>query len=411
MSSSTQGIVVAGPRNGITAKKIEDLINSKKLTPVTKGGKSYSNKSKITIENFDFSSNDDGGKQLSVTDCQDVLIQNCKFRNKTTLGQGLNIVGGKTKRIVVQNCLFENFSFTSDNGGEPFRFGLSQYSGCLYDCVIRNCVFRNCKSDPEAVSLKASRCTVEDNFFINNLSNVTVRHGGLDVIQHNYFKGTNGVRVHGYGSKVLYNCFEDNNGAEDSFNPIVIRFGNKDKDPNYTAVDKPSGNEGSSHAIYAQAVNVEIKGNEFKNCKNTITELAKGATLKPKDIKKESNPTVKEFKFGIEVIPPSPPPTPPTPPTPVEPPVVVVPPPEPPVVVTPPTPPEEEEQPAVTPVTPDEPNDTHMCGIGRHEEARVHLHIYACPEHANSLRAKFKKMLEETQAETAATTTTATTPQ
>lgn len=388
---STQ-VIVAGPRNGITAEKIEQEINSRKLTP--SGSKSYSNKSKITIEGFDFSTDESGGKQLSVTNCQDVTVRYCKFRNKTTLGQGLNIVGGNTKRVTVEYCIFENFSFTADNGGEPFRFGLSQYSGCVYECVIRKCIFRNCKSDPEVISLKSSKNTVEDNFFIGNKANVTVRHGGLDTIRHNYFNGSGGVRVHGYGSYVGYNCFEDNQETS-SLAPIIVRYGNTTKDPNYVDVKTPLGKEGSHHAAYANIVNLTIEGNEFKNCKKTIIELGKGASGKPEGVTNKNNKVVKEFGFKTGGTSNTEPPI--TPEVPIEPDNT----PPPVVVVKPPVDPVTEEQPVVTPV-PDEVNETHMCGIFRHEEARVHLHIYACPEHANLLREKFKRILKETEEETRA---------
>jgi hypothetical protein len=372
-------VVIAGPRNGITAEKIEQNIKNAKLQKIT-SGKSYKGKKNITIQGFDFRSNDDGGKQCAVTDCENITIKNCIFGNKTTLGQGLNVTGPKTKKVTIENCIFENMSYTESNGAEPCRLGNSQFSGISFECTVRNCIFRNLNSDPEAISIKSCKNVIEDNFFFNNKSNVTVRHGGLTTIQHNYFKGTGGVRLHGYGNKVLYNCFEDNATKEDSFNPIVVRYGNKDKDPNFKDVKTPSEKEGSSHAIYAQTVDNEIKGNEFKNCKKTIIDLEKGAKIAPKNIKKENNPTVQSFKFGNITVP-----IPPVPPV-VEPPV------KPPI--------EEEEQPVVTPTPPDpEPEETHMCGIGRHEEAKIHLHIYACAEHGPILLPKFKQLLRDTEIE------------
>jgi hypothetical protein len=380
-------VIVAGPRNGITAEKIENEINSKKLEPVTSGGKKYSGDKKIIIEGFDFTSNEDGGKQLSVTDCEDVTIRFCKFRNKTTKGQGLNIVGSNTKRVTVEYCLFENFTFTDDNGGEPFRFGLSQYSGCNYDSVIRKCVFRNCKSDPEVISLKSSNNTVEDCFFIDNKSNVTVRHGGLNKIQHNYFSGSGGVRIHGYGNYVGANCFENNQETE-SFAPIIIRYGNADKDPNFNDVKTPSGKAaGDGHAVYAKTVDLRIEGNEFKNCRRGIIQLAKGASIKPENVVNKNNKVVQEFGFTTGGANPLPAPELPVEPAPVEP-----------VRPTKPADPNEE-QPVVTP-TKDDAQETHMCGIFKHEEAKNHLHLYACGEHANILREKFKRILKETEEET-----------
>ena len=216
-TTTTTKDMITGPRNGITAEKIEQEINSKQLKPVTKEGKSFSGKKQITIEGFDFTVNDDkenDGKQLQVEDCEEVTIQYCKFRDKTTRGQGLNIVGDKTKKVTVQYCIFENFSFKESNGGEPLRLGESKYSGCVFECIVKNNIFRNLKSDPECISIKSCNNIIEDNFFIDNESNVAVRHGGLAIIRHNYFKGTNGVRIHGYGNYVGYNCFEDNSASK-----------------------------------------------------------------------------------------------------------------------------------------------------------------------------------------------------
>ena len=386
---STQ-VIVAGPRNGITIEKIEnEIMNSKPLTVVKDSGKSYNGKKNITIEGFDFRVDEDGGKQCAVTDCENVTIRRCIFGNKKTLGQALNIVGSKTKKVIVEFCIFENMSYTEANGAEPLRLGTSDSSGCIFECIVRNCIFRNLNSDPENISIKSCKNIIEDNFFINNKSNVTVRHGGLATIRHNYFRGRGGVRLHGYGNKVLFNCFEghgvekfvDKNGKEekfeDSWYPIVLRYGNAERDPNFIDVKTPSGNKGKSHAIYAHTVNNEINGNEFKNCNKTVIELEKGGSIKPKDTIGGLNPTVNAFKFGTVNT---------TTPAPTEP------------EDKPPVDPETEEQPVITP-QPDDASDTHMCGIYRHDEAKVHLHIYACSEHAPTLISKFKRILKETEDE------------
>jgi len=292
----SQQQAVAGPRNGITAQKILDEINKRKLVPVTGSGKTYRGQKSVTIENFDFTVNTASGKQLNVTDCEEVIIQYCKFRDKTTLGQGCNITGAKTKRVIVRYCLLENFSFTEANGGEPMRLGNSQYSGCEFECIVEKCVFRNLKSDPETISIKSARNTVQDCFFLNNQSNVTVRHGGYATIQHNYFETSGGVRLHGYGNNVLNNCFA-NFGTGEKFAPIIIRYGNQEKDPNWTDQKTPSRQTGSSHAVYARTVNNRIEGNEFKNCKVTIITAEKGASLAPKDNTIANNKPVDKFGF------------------------------------------------------------------------------------------------------------------
>lgn len=321
---STPVIEIAGPRNGITVEKIEQEIKKSPLKTQT-SGLQYSDKSKIVIEGYDFRIDSTGNKQCSISNCQDITIRRCIFGNKTTLGQGLNITGANTKRVLVEYCIFENMTFTDDNGGEPLRFGLSPFSGISYESIVRNCIFRGLNSDPEAISNKSCRNVFEDNFFINNKSNVTVRHGGLATIQHNYFKGRGGIRLHGYGNVARYNCFEghgvdkfyDKNGVEEPFNetfsPIVVRYGNAEKDPNFVTLNTPSEKEGPSHAMYARTVDNVIEGNEFKNCAKTIISLAKGQPLEPVNITNVNNDVVTKFSFEEDVVvpPPEPPVDPP----------------------------------------------------------------------------------------------------
>jgi Chondroitinase B len=302
---------IAGPRNGMTMEKIEQEINSKHLKPVTKNHEPIRDKNHITIENLDFTADDDGeqdGKQLNIIDCEEVTIQYCKFRKKTTEGQGLNIVGEKTKKVTVQYCIFEDFSFPGENGGEPLRLGESKYSGCIYeDVVVKNNIFRNLMSDWECISIKSAKTIIQDNFFIHNRGDVTVRQGGLAKIQHNYFRGTNGVRIHGYGNYVGYNCFEDNPASDDDpLCPITVRWGKENIDPNWVwvneekGISKPKGDEGSGNSIYAWTVDTVIEGNEFKNCNNTIIELKRPDDMdkRPKNTKDNNNKKV--TKFSVE---------------------------------------------------------------------------------------------------------------
>lgn len=205
---STQ-VIVAGPRNGITVKKIEDEIFKKPLER-PKSGMSVKGKKNTVIEGLDFRGlNEDGGKQLAISDCEELTIRRCAFGKKTTLGVALNITGAKLKRVIVEYCLFEDMTYTESNGGEPCRLGNSQFSGCVFESTVRKSIFRNLKSDPEAISIKSVGNTVEDCFFIANNANVTVRHGGMTTIHHNYFQTSGGIRLHGYGNKVKYNAFEN----------------------------------------------------------------------------------------------------------------------------------------------------------------------------------------------------------
>ena len=305
-------IVLSGPRNGITIEKIEAEIKKKPLTKL-KSPKNEKGKHGITIEGFDFRGLDvNNQKQLNLSDCQNVTVRRCIFGQKTTKGVGLNVVGSKTRNITIEYCIFENMTFTADNGGEPLRLGLSDYSGITYNCLVRNCIFRNLRSDPETISVKSCGNVIEDNFFVNNKSNVTVRHGGFTTIRHNLIINGGGIRIHGYGNRVEYNCIGNNLDTE-SLAPIQLRYGDAEKDPNFTDVKTPSEKAKDVDPVYARTVDTRVENNEFKNCRKTVIELKKNGNLKPQGTIQNNNKAVDKFSFEQEPLPPTPPTPPPTP--------------------------------------------------------------------------------------------------
>jgi len=292
-----KGEMIAGPRNGITWKKIEEEIEKRNL----RSGRNFRLPSRrngvITIESYDFTQRS-GEKQLNLEGKHDVIIQYCKFGNKSTHGQGLNIAGKDTRNVTVQYCIFEDFSYSGDNEGEPLKIGDSQDSSQIFECKVKNNIFRKCKQDdPELISIKACKNTIEDNFFIDNKEcNVTVRHGGLNRIEHNYFKGSNGVRIHGRGNYVGYNCFEDNK-EEGKFSPITVRGGKDPEDENWEN-NKPKKNKRSSHHETAPARDTVIEGNEFKDCKDKIKDFKDGGEdNKPTGTEERNNNRVEKFTF------------------------------------------------------------------------------------------------------------------
>lgn len=289
MSATTT--IKKGPR--VTLQQIKDEIHKEPLTEVSASGKKFSGKKNITIEGFDFTVNKTDVKMCTVTDCENVTIRRCIFRDKDTLGVALNVTGAKTKKVLIEYCLFENLTFDDDNGGEPLRLGISQHSGCIFECTVRNCIFRKLEADPETISIKSCNNIVEDCYFINNKSNVTVRHGGLAKIRHNYFKDKGGIRLYGYGNEISNNLFEDNPG-EEKYAPIIVANGNKLRDPNWEDEKTPSGREGNSHAIYAQNKDNKIHGNRFRNCKITLY-YRKSERLAPRGLKLDDNLKVDKF--------------------------------------------------------------------------------------------------------------------
>lgn len=268
LSEEGEGQRKAGAR--VTLKEIEDTVNVNSLTRVVDKGKSLSGKKNQKIEGYNFTNTSGKAiKMLSVSNCQDILIRRCRFQGVNLTDVMLSIDGAKTKRIIVEYCIFERSTSKTSNGGEPLRIGLSKRSGCTFACIVRKCIFRDLKADPETISIKSAGNVVEDCYFINNKSMLTVRHGGYAIIHHNTFEGNNGVRLLGYGNKVAYNLFKDNS-ATDKMAPIQIQYGNAKVDPNWDDKDSPSNEDGESHSKYAQCIDNQLNFNEFVNCKSRI---------------------------------------------------------------------------------------------------------------------------------------------
>ena len=303
---------IAGPRAGLTAQKIEDEVYKK---PLKKSSSiSHDGKKNLVIEGLDFSQKYTG-KALNLSSCENLVVRRCRFTGENLASVLLNIVGAKTKNVLVEYCIFEKTTTKLTNGAETLRIGVSPCSGCVFDVLVRKCIFREIASDPETISIKCVDVTIEDCFFANNKSNITTRHGGKVEISHNYFKGTGGIRVHGAGVTIGYNCFEDNPASTEPYesSPIIIRQGNTDKDPNWLNKTTPSGKLGKSHASYVQVLNLMIVGNEFKNCKKTILlnvgeNKSKGITKKAVNVVQKDNEQVQKFTFET-VVPPTTPPT------------------------------------------------------------------------------------------------------
>jgi hypothetical protein len=297
---------IAGPRNGIKAmEKIKQKLR-KGLTKVKSTTKSKKKGQVIEGLDFNFEGVKRGAKRSYMLyvppDRDGVKIRRCYFHNKANEGPALAI--SVSKNVVVEDCIFENI--TGKDEREPIRIGDGSESGLSLKCTVRRCIFRKNSGDAEIISIKSAENTVEDCFFINNDGNLTVRHGGLTKIRHNYFEGENGVRIHGYGNRVEYNCFKDNSATDDKRSPISLWGGKEPKDPNWVWVDKdkriskPKGGKPAkkSHKKYAQTIDTVIRGNEFKNCENTIVRVEDKKTKEPMNTKDEKNKVdVQKFTF------------------------------------------------------------------------------------------------------------------
>jgi hypothetical protein len=229
-----------------------------------------------TIVGCDFSFNADDKPMLDLKDCVNCVITRCKFHDKTTKGQLIKIQGEKSKGNVIENCKFFNTTFDEENGGECIQIGLSPFSGCSFDTVVKNCFFTNLKADPETISIKSCGNVIENNLFANNYSNVTFRHGGHNKVLNNVFIGSGGIRLYGSHNEVIGNYHFGNDDRKDDeekhkkakrFLPLLVGSGTLEDDPNFKSEGTAIGKKGCKHHVYAQTKNNKIENNIYHNCK------------------------------------------------------------------------------------------------------------------------------------------------
>jgi len=240
------------------------------------------------IRNCDFTNNMSGQAQLILSNCKRVTVTGCKFHDKNTKGLFMKIEGAASDGNIVERCEFFNHTYKPVRGkkgenAEPIRIGNSDVSGCNFNTTVRKCHFHDNKADVELISIKSCGNVVEDNKVEDNECMITIRHSGFNKIINNQFKSHGGIRVLGAGNEVTGNTFKDNDSKK--WVPIAIEFGNAERDPNFTSDNKPKGNKGTSHAMYARVIDNVIADNKFENCKaKTETRKKKDRKLSPLNI-------------------------------------------------------------------------------------------------------------------------------
>lgn len=220
----------------------------------------------FTIDGVDFSfdGNDD---MLKLNNCIDCKILNCTFHDRTKKGNFIHLRGARSKRNLIENCMFRNHSSPTSNGGEAIIIGLDKWSGCLFETTVRKCEFIDCRGDPEIISIKSVDNVIENNCIRDTCDgNITVRHGGRNTIQNNVFEGpAGGIRILGCGNKIIGNYHKDNDNGSVKRRPLIIQNGLKERDPNFRDNCIPKDQEGSI-ATYAQASKNIIEDNIYDNC-------------------------------------------------------------------------------------------------------------------------------------------------
>src|SRR5215212_5380839 len=241
--------------------------------------------SNLLIENVDFCSNDKDN-MVKVEHGKNITFRKCKFHGKSTEGVVLNIVGGGTKGVIVEDCEFFDLTSQVENGGETIRLGLSKIADKEFNCIVRGCKFNKIRTkEPELISIKSVGNLVEKNVFNDNTCSVVIRHGFNNTIQDNTFEGEGGIRVHGKDNKILRNHHK-NNRSED-YPPLSLVKGNvEDED---------------LQAQYAQIRNLLVEGNTYEDCKFAVLWVRNRDKEKKRKFKPEGVKFIKNKIIAVNV--------------------------------------------------------------------------------------------------------------
>jgi hypothetical protein len=251
----------------------------------------------VTITDCNFSFDEAGKAMVTLDNCTRCKILKSEFHDKTTTGNFIKIIGENSKDNLIEDCIFRDHTFSEGNGGEAIRVGESPYSGCIFKTEVRFCRFENLKADDETVSIKSCGNLLEHNEHIDCDSNITIRHGGDNIIRDNKFIGSGGIRVYGKGNSIIHNYHKNNNtnGGEINRRPLIISNGNFENDRNFDSQGRPSKRKGCSHAVYARVKENIIEDNIYDNCKRTCiiwgfkTYKCEPTERDPNKCKKECN--------------------------------------------------------------------------------------------------------------------------
>lgn len=148
---------------------------------------------------------------VSGDDCE---IDHNEFRDKKTLGNMISLAGEKgrvARRAWIHHNYFHDFANAKGNGAETIRYGLSHLSMSNGEGIIEYNLFVRCVGENELISNKSCANTYRHNTFIDSpRAQLTLRHGNDCVVEKNYFRNTDGLRIFGDRQKIEGNYFEQN---------------------------------------------------------------------------------------------------------------------------------------------------------------------------------------------------------
>jgi poly(beta-D-mannuronate) lyase len=172
----------------------------------------------------------------------DVQIDHNELRNKSTLGEMLDISGSGgqvARRLWVHHNYFHDFSSPGGNGAETIRWGLSGLSLSTGNGLCEYNLFVRCEGENEMISNKSSGNTYRYNTVLDCVGGeISQRHGNDCFYYGNYLRNSQGMRIYGDRHKIFSNYFESNS--------IGVNMGNGDGDvyngAALTAHDRPDDN-------------------------------------------------------------------------------------------------------------------------------------------------------------------------
>jgi poly(beta-D-mannuronate) lyase len=190
----------------------------------------------------------------------DVQIDHNELRNKSTLGEMLDISGSGSqvaRRLWVHHNYFHDFTSPGGNGAETIRWGLSGLSLSTGNGLCEYNLFVHCEGENEMISNKSSGNTYRYNTVLDCIGGeISQRHGNDCLYYGNYIRNSQGMRVYGDRHKIFNNYFESNS--------VGLNMGNGDGDvyngADLTAHDRPDDNIAVYNTFAYNGTHYEMTG-------------------------------------------------------------------------------------------------------------------------------------------------------
>jgi poly(beta-D-mannuronate) lyase len=218
-----------------------------------------------------------------------VRIDNNIFRNKSTMGNFLILVGEEGRMVqntLVDHNIFSHHTFSGTNGGECVEVGNSSLGPVAAHTLIEHNLFDNCNGDSEALSIKSSNNIIRYNTFRNSYGSVVLRHGSNNIVDGNLFlEGNNGIRAYGSDQVITNNYLARTTGF-----PIVIGRATVSDDL------------AASNAEYSQSKNIVIAHNTLVGNEAGIVIGAYAGSFLPQNVTVANNIITSDRGILVQVF-------------------------------------------------------------------------------------------------------------